>query len=143
MTTSRISKLAKTPALLVVALALAVSASGCIIDDSGGTGPGCYPDLTLSYVIIDNATGTAISCAAAGADTVRVTVNGYPLDYDCTTGAGVQTLLIPLDYPGDVGVYVELFGNGQSLSHVNQGMTIYVGCNGYVIPDPAELPVVL
>lgn len=143
MTTSRIRKSAQTPALLAVALGLAVSASGCIIDDSGGTGPGCYPELTLSYVVLDNATNNAISCATAGADTVRISVNGYPVDYTCNTGAGAQTVVIPLDYPGDVNVYVELFGNGQSLSHVNQGMTVYVGCNGYVIPQAAELPVVL
>jgi len=143
MTTRKISKLARIPALLALALGLALSASGCIIDDSGGSGPSCYPDLQLSYVVLDNATGNAISCAYAGADTVRVTVNGRAVDFVCDAGPSPRTIVIPLDQPGDVDVYVELFGNGQSLSHVNMGMSIFVDCYGYAILDPAELPVVL
>jgi hypothetical protein len=142
MITSRIRKIAQTPALLAVALGLALSASGCVIDDSGGTGPGCYPDLSLSYVILDNASQTPISCATAHADTVRITVNGAAIDYYCDTGAGVQPVTIPLDQPGTVDVYVELYGGGRLLSSVPT-MRIQVGCNGYQIPDPAELPVVL
>lgn len=148
MTTSRIRKIAQTPAvrpallpgLLAVALGLALSASGCIIDDSGGPGPGCFPDLTLSYLISDNATGAQISCATAGADTVRVTVNGTPIDYGCTTGPGQQPVTIQLDQPGTVDVYVELYGGGQLLSSVPT-MTVQVGCGGYQIGAPAELPV--
>jgi hypothetical protein len=144
MTTSRIRKIAQTPAvfraLLAVALGLALSASGCIIDDSGGPGPGCFPDLTLSYVISDNATGTQISCATAGADTVRVTINGTPIDYPCNTGAGQQALTIQLDQPGTVDVFVELYGSSQLLSSVPT-MTVQVGCGGYQIGTPAELPV--
>jgi len=144
MTKSKTWKLARIPALLAVALGLALSASGCIIDDTGGPGPGCFPDLTLSYVVLDNATGNAISCAAAGADTVRVTANGQALDYVCDAGASPRTLVVQFDQAGYVDVYVELYGNGKLLSHVNGPMTgLYVGCSGYVIPDPAELPVVL
>jgi hypothetical protein len=140
MTTSRIRKFAQTPALLAVALGLALSASGCIIDDSGGPGAGCYPDLSLSYVITDYATGSTISCATAGADTVRFVVNGSAVDKDCNTGAVVQPVTIPLNQTGTVDVYVELYGAGQLLSSVPT-MTVQVGCGGYQIGSPAELPV--
>jgi hypothetical protein len=141
--TKRMGRLTKTPVLLALVLGLALSASGCIISDSGGSGPGCYPDLTVSYVILDNRTGGAISCAQAGADTVRITVNGAPVDYVCNTGPTVQTVTIPLDSPGDVSVFVELFGYGQRLSSVDSAMYLYVGCSGFEINQPAQLPVVL
>jgi len=145
MTTNRTRTITKTPLLAALALAfgLAVSASGCIISDTGDTGPGCYPDLVVSYVVLDNSTQSAISCAQAEADTVRITVNDTPIDYQCNTGPTVQTVTIPLDVPGSVTVFVELLGYGQRLSSVNQAMSVYVGCGGYEILTPAELPVVL
>src|SRR3954468_3464219 len=133
MTTNRTRPITKTALLVALALAfgLGVAASGCIISDNDDTGPGCFPDLVVSYVILNNATNAAISCAQAGADTVRITVNGTPNDYVCNTGAAVQTVTIPLDSTGSVTVFVELFGYGQSLSSVNYPLTVNVGCSGY------------
>ena len=145
MTTNRTRTVTKTPLLVALALAvgLTVSASGCIISDGGDTGPGCFPSLTVSYVILDNSSQAAISCAQAGADTVRITVNDFPTDYVCNTGAVVQTVTIPLDSTGAVTVFVELFGYGRRLSSVNYPLSVNVGCAGYELPYPAELPVVL
>jgi hypothetical protein len=145
MTTNRTRTITKTPLLVALALAfgLAVSASGCIISDTGDTGPTCSPDLVVSYVILNSATNTPISCAAAGADTVRITVNNFPKDFVCNTGPAVQTVIIPLDSTGSATVYVELFGYGRRLSSVNYPVDVPVGCSGYELPYAAELPVVL
>jgi len=145
MTTNKTRTVTKTPLLAALALAfgLAVSASGCIISDTGDTGPNCFPEIVVSYVILDNSTNNPISCAQAGADTVRITVNDKPVNYQCNTGAAVQTVSIPLDSTGSVTVYVELFGYGQRLSSVNYPLAVNVGCGGYELPYPAELPVVL
>ena len=145
MTTNRTRTITKTPLLAALALAfgLAVSASGCIISDTGDTGPGCLSRPLRQLRDPRQQHPRRDQLRAAGADTVRITVNDTPIDYQCNTGPTVQTVTIPLDVPGSVTVFVELFGYGQRLSSVNQAMSVYVGCAGYEILTPAELPVVL
>jgi hypothetical protein len=139
-TTSRIGSLT----LLAVAAGLAVSASGCIVDD-GNPGPygggACYPDLYVNWQVVQTANNvdTPITCATAGAATLTGQVDVFTDTVTCPAGssgssAGGQPLYFPLNQVGTYAVNVQLrdaSGNILSQTGVNGSPpSIYVDCSG-------------
>lgn len=122
-TTSRIRNVARTSlrvVLLAGAAALAVTTSGCIVDDSGynsGYGSGsCLPDLLVDWQI-QNSSGAFVTCAAAGAATVSATVNGSVFPQACLAAQSFGSIDVPLAGVGSYDITVSLFAaNGTSLA---------------------------
>jgi hypothetical protein len=119
-TTSRIRNFARSSlrvVLLAGAAALAVTTSGCIVDDSGpGYGGGCAIDLFVDWQI-QNSAGAPVTCAGAGAATVVVTVDGTVFQQACPPNLSMGSYDAPLQGPGTYNITVGLFdANGNSLA---------------------------
>lgn len=120
-TTSRIRNFGLTSVrfvLLAGAVAVAVTTSGCIVDDSGyNSGYGsCLPDLLVDWQI-QNSTGAPVTCAGAGAATVTATVNGSEFPQTCLATESFGSIDVPLAGVGSYDVIVSLFAaSGTSLA---------------------------
>jgi hypothetical protein len=147
-TTSRIRNFARTSlrvVLLAGGAALAVTTSGCIVDDSGyNSGYGsCLPDLLVDWQI-HNSAGASVTCGAAGAATVRADVNGSPFPQDCLAGESFGSIDVPLGGVGSYDITVSLFAaDGTSLATPQQYSPPLVINNCYTneTPTPAVLVV--
>jgi hypothetical protein len=96
-TAAKKRRLPLAPALLLAAVAgLAISASGCVIDDGVNH---CQPFLTVPWqiVVVDsNGNDVPTTCSAAGATSVEIDVNGIPYTQTCppaATGGSIDILL--------------------------------------------------
>ena len=134
-TTSRIGSLA----LLAVAAALAVSASGCIIDNNSSPGS-CYPDLYVDYEIVAQSDNTLVTCAQAGADTVVATVYGVDFPQACPASSSSGSILVQLDQTGSYPVSIALFSGSTNLSQTPT-ITVPVDCSGSSSTPVAQLGV--
>jgi hypothetical protein len=150
-TTSRIRNFTRTSfrvVLLVGAAALAVTTSGCIVDDSGpGYGGGCTPDLFVDWQI-QNSAGAPVTCAGAGAATVVVTVSGaayaQPVDYPqvCVANQTYSSVDLLLAGGGIYDVTVSLYdATGNSLAPAQSISLDINSCGSYQTPSAALLVV--
>src|SRR5262245_24646380 len=100
--TSEIAKRVGKLAPLALAIGLAVSASGCIIESSSGGS--CLPDLLVPWSVVQETAGgdVLITCAQAGATSVEVDVNGNTFSQTCPPTATSGQLSIRL---GGAGTY--------------------------------------
>jgi hypothetical protein len=119
---------------LAVAAGLAVSASGCIIDNTGPGPASCLPDLYVNWQVVDK-TDAPVTCGTAGAASVAGQVGGFTDSVACPTASatGLQ-LYFPLDQVGTYNVNVQLLdAGGGILSQTGVTMpppSIYVDCSG-------------
>ena len=140
-TTSRIGSLA----LLTVVTGLAVSASGCFVDNSSGPASVCYPDLYVNWQVVDN-TDTPLTCASVGATSVTGQVGGFTDTEPCPAAAssGPQLVFL-LNQVGTYSVNVQLRdANGAILSETGVNMaapSIYVDCSGNTQSQPLLLSI--
>jgi hypothetical protein len=124
-TAAKKRRLPLAPALLLAAVAgLAVSASGCVIDDGSNH---CAPFLTVPWSIVDNTTNAPITCSMAGATSVEIDVNGQAYTQNCTpnqTGGQIDILL-----SGSGGYTVDAFLlNGSTTLSEAHPPSFGVGC---------------
>jgi hypothetical protein len=130
------------PALLIAAAALALSASGCVVDDNSGPTYGtCYPYLYVPWEIVDNTSSAPVTCDAIGADTVELDVNGQMFTQPCIGSASTGQFQVAL---GGAGTYtVDLYllrGSEPALSEIHPD-SFHVGCNDTQTPV-ATFPVI-
>lgn len=114
-TTSRIRNFGLTSVRLVLvagAVALAVTTSGCIIDDTGsGYGGGCATSLFVDWQI-QNSAGAPVTCAGAGAATVLVTVDTVNYQQTCPPSSSQGFYQVPIQGSGTYNITVGLFDAG-------------------------------
>lgn len=118
--TSRMRNFARTSlrvVLLAGAAALAVTTSGCIVDDSGpGYGGECATSLFVDWQI-QNSAHAPVTCAAAGAATVLITVDTVDYQPTCTSGSSEGSYQVPIQGSGTYNITVGLYdANGNSLA---------------------------
>jgi hypothetical protein len=143
-TTGRIKKLGLTSLLtvsVVGAVALAVTASGCVIDPGSGYGGGCAPDLLIDWQI-QNSAGAPVTCGGAGAATVTATVDGTPYQQTCPPNFAQGQFDVFLPYSGNTDVTVNLYDSTGTSLAPSQSITLNVtSCYTSETPSPALLVV--
>jgi hypothetical protein len=136
----------RAPLLLFFAASgLALSASGCIIDNSS-TPDICLPDLTISWRIVSNVDGATLTCAQAGnADTVTAQIDGgafgsaltsFPAA--CPANATSGSFIAQLPASGTYNVSLELTSGAALLSETNV-LVQPVDCSGNTATPVAPL----
>lgn len=135
----------RAPMLLLAAAGLAVSASGCIIDNSSPPDV-CTPDLLISWQIFRNNTSTLLTCSqAGGADTVTAQIDGgaygsvltsFPAP--CPANAASGSFIAQLPASGTYNVSLELTSAGSLLSETNV-LVQPVDCSGASATPTAPL----
>jgi hypothetical protein len=144
MNTKSFRTLALRPFLFAAVAGLALAVSGCVVDSNpnDGYGYGCQSDLRVDWQI-QNPAGGAVTCAAAGAATVVINIDGadYPQTCDANKSFGKQDILLQQNYASyNVTVNLE-DANGNALA-VPQTTSIEVtSCDNYQTPGPALLVV--
>jgi len=142
-TTSRNRSFGLTSILFLGAVALAATASGCIIDPGSGSGygGGCAPDLFIDWQI-QNSAGAPVTCAGAGAATVMVTVDTVNYPQICVPGQNTNFYDAILQGTGTYNVTVGLYdAGGVSLAPAQSISLDISSCGSYQTPSPALLVV--
>lgn len=142
MTTSRkIRSFGLTSLFLLGAVALAATASGCVIDDGNGCGGGFGPDLFVDWQI-QNSAGAPVTCAGAGAATVVVTVDKVTYPQTCVADQSGSSVDVPLQGSGTYDVTVSLYdATGNSIAPAQSISVSVSSCGSYATPSPALLVV--
>ena len=143
MNTNRLPAFVLGPVLFAVAVGLAVTASGCVVDGGPGYGyGGCQPDVFVDWQI-QNPAGGAVTCDAVGAKTVVIDIDGADFPQTCPDGFsyGSQDILLQqVNASYKITVNLE-DGDGLALA-VPQTTTVEVtACQSYATPGPAILVV--
>ncbi len=146
MNTKSFRTLALGPTLLAAVVGLGLALSGCVVDttpnDGYGYGYGCQSDLYVDWQI-QNPAGGSVTCAAAGAATVVINIDGvnYPQTCPPSKVLGYQDIALQQNYASyNVTVNLE-DANGNALA-VPQTTSIDVTvCDSYKTPGPALLVV--
>jgi len=135
----------RAPMLLLAASALALSASGCIIDNSSSPDV-CLPDLLVSWQIFRNNTSIPLTCSqAGGADTVTAQIDGgafgsvltdFPAP--CPANATSGSFIVELPATGTYNVSLDLTSGGSSVSTTNI-LVQPVDCSGNTATPVAPL----
>jgi hypothetical protein len=117
---------------LAIAVGLAVSASGCVIDSSNsGT---CFPDLFVPWQIVEDVPGDPpLTCAQAGATSVEIDVNGQAFLDSCPANATGGQFSIPLADAGNYTLDGFLLSGNVVLSEVHPP-SFSVGCSDVQTP---------
>jgi hypothetical protein len=138
-TTSRTRSFGFTSILLLGAVALAATASGCVIDNGNCGGAGS--DLFVDWQI-QNSAGAPVTCGGAGAATVVVTVDKVDYPQTCVSTRSSSSIDVPLQGSGTYDVTVSLYdATGNSLAP-SQSISVDVNsCGSYATPSPALLVV--
>jgi hypothetical protein len=140
-TTNRVRPFVLGPVLFAAAVGLALTFSGCVVDTGPDYGSGCQSDLWVDWQI-QNPSGGFVTCDAAGAATVVITIDGVPYPQVCAAGFsyGKQDIPLQSNYATyDVTVNLE---NSSGASLAQQSTSVDVTyCNTYYTPGPAPLVV--
>jgi hypothetical protein len=144
MNTKSFRTLALGPLLLAALAGVALTLSGCVVDTgpNGGYGYGCQSDLFVDWQI-QNPAGGAVTCAAAGAATVVINIDGAPYPQTCVPNKsfGSQDIILQQNY-ASYNVTVNLEDAGGNALAVPQTTSIDVTvCDSYQTPGPAILVV--
>ncbi|HEY4185133.1 MAG TPA: hypothetical protein VGP07_08700 [Polyangia bacterium] len=140
-TTNRVRPFVLGPVLLAAAVGLALTSSGCVVDSGPDYNSGCQSDLWVDWQI-QNSSGGLVTCDAAGAATVLITIDGAPYPQMCQAGFsfGKQDIPLQSNYASyDVTVNLE-DAAGTSLAQVSTTVNITY-CGTYYTPGPAPLVV--
>jgi hypothetical protein len=96
--------------------ALAVSAAGCIIDESSSADDSCAPNryVTVSWQIHSTTSNSILSCEQASAKSVNLNLGAYTYQYQCSLYGASTTGGIP---EGNYDTSMQLVGtDGSDLS---------------------------
>jgi hypothetical protein len=134
-TTHRLRPFVLGPVLLAAAVGLALTSSGCVVDGSD-----CQSDLFVDWQI-QNSTGGPVTCDAAGAATVLITIDGAPYPQMCVPGYSYGSQYIPLQSNhASYNVTVNLYdANGNALVPQQTSTVSVAGCGSYETAGPAPL----
>jgi hypothetical protein len=135
----------RAPMVLLAGFGLAVTASGCIIDNSNPPDI-CLPDLTINWRIVSNVDNAVLTCAQAGnADTVTAQIDGgaygsvlTPWTGACPANASSGSFIAQLPASGTYNVSLELTSGGSLLSETNV-LVQPVDCSGNTNTPRADL----
>jgi hypothetical protein len=132
--------------LCAAAVGLALTASGCVVDtgpgNGNGYGYGCQSDLFVDWQI-ENLKGGFVTCAAAGAATVVIDIDGTPYPQTCESiqTSGSQDIPLQANYATyDVTVSLE-DASGYPLATPQVTSVNVTSCGSYRTPGPATLVV--
>jgi hypothetical protein len=144
MNTKSFRTLALGPLLLAAVVGLGLALSGCVVDNStdDGYGYGCQSDLYVDWQI-QNPAGGSVTCAAAGAASVVINIDGvnYPQTCPPDKVLGHQDILLQQNY-ASYNVTVNLEDASGNALAVPQTTSIDVTvCGSYQTPGPALLVV--
>jgi hypothetical protein len=144
MNTKSFRTLALGPFFLAAVVGLGLTLSGCVVDTTpdGGYGYGCQSDLNVDWQI-QNPAGGAVTCAAAGAATVVINIDGVNYPQTCTANMsyGNKDILLQKNY-ASYNVTVNLEDASGNALAVPQTTSIDVTvCGSYQTPGPALLVV--
>jgi hypothetical protein len=136
--------LALGPLLLAAVAGITLTLSGCVVDTSpnGGYGYGCQSDLFVDWQI-QNPAGGAVTCAAAGAASVVINIDGVPYPQTCVPNRsfGNQDIFLEQNYASyNVTVNLE-DANGSALAVPQTTSLDVTACDSYKTPGPAILVV--
>ncbi|HEX3902802.1 MAG TPA: hypothetical protein VH853_08115 [Polyangia bacterium] len=131
------------PVLFALAVGLALTASGCVVDGGPSYGyGGCQPDVFVDWQI-QNPAGGQVTCDAVGAATVVIDIDGADYPQSCPAGYsyGSQDILLQ-QTNASYNITVNLEDkNGVALA-VPQTTTLdAASCQSYATPGPAILVV--
>jgi hypothetical protein len=144
MNTKSFRTLALGPLVFAAVAGITLTLSGCVVDTSpnGGYGYGCQSDLFVDWQI-QNPAGGAVTCAAAGAASVVINIDGASYPQTCLPNKsfGSQDIVLQQNYASyNITVNLE-DANGNALA-VPQTTSIDVAaCDSYQTPGPALLVV--
>jgi len=142
MNTKSFRTLALGPVLFAVVGGLGLALSGCVVDSSSDDGYGCQSDLYVDWQI-QNPAGGSVTCAAAGAATVVINIDGvnYPQTCPANKVLGFQDIALQQNY-ASYNVTVNLEDASGNALAVPQTTSIDVTvCGSYQTPGPALLVV--
>jgi hypothetical protein len=144
MNTKSFRTLALRPLLFAATAGLGLALSGCVVDSgpNGGYGNGCESDLTVDWQI-QNPAGGAVTCAAAGAATVVINIDGtnYPQTCEGDKSFGGQDIFLQQNY-ANYNVTVNLEDASGNALAVPQTTSVDVtSCGSYATPGAAILVV--
>jgi hypothetical protein len=144
MNTKSFRTLALGPVLFAVVGGLGLALSGCVVDSSqdDGYGYGCQSDLYVDWQI-QNPAGGSVTCAAAGAASVVINIDGvnYPQTCPSDKVLGHQYIALQQNY-ASYNVTVNLEDASGNALAVPQTTSIDVTvCGHYQTPGPALLVV--
>jgi hypothetical protein len=141
-TTNRVRPFVLGPVLLAAAVGLALTSSGCVVDTSSDYGSGCQSILEVDWQI-QNSAGGFVTCDAAGAATVVITIDGVNYPQMCQAGFSYGYKDIPLQSNyASYNVTVNLEDAGGIPLAPQVATTIDVTyCSTYYTPGPAPLVV--
>ena len=131
------------PVLFALAVGLALTASGCVVDSGPGYGyGGCQPDVFVDWQI-QNPAGGQVTCDAAGAATVVIDIDGADYPQTCPDGYsyGSQDILLQ-QANASYNITVNLEDKTGAALAVPQTTSLNVSsCQSYATPGPAILVV--
>lgn len=144
MNTKSFRTLALGPLLLAAVVGLGLTLSGCVVDTSAddGYGYGCQSDLYVDWQI-QNPAGGSVTCAAAGAATVVINIDGvnYPQACPPDKVLGHQDIALQQNYASyNVTVNLE-DASGNALAVPQTTSVDVAACGSYQTPGPALLVV--
>jgi hypothetical protein len=144
MNTKSFRTLALGPLLFAAVAGIALTLSGCVVDTgpNDGYGYGCQSDLFVDWQI-QNPAGGAVTCAAAGAATVVINIDGVSYPQNCMpdTSFGNQDIVLQQNY-ASYNVTVNLEDASGNALAVPQTTSVNVtACASYQTPGPAILVV--
>jgi hypothetical protein len=135
----------RVPMLFLALSGLAVSASGCIIDNTSSPDI-CLPDLTINWRIVSSLDNAVLTCAEAGnADTVTAQIDGGAFGSaltsftgPCPANATSGSFIAELPASGTYNVSLELTSGATLLSETNV-LVQPVDCSGNTSTPRADL----
>jgi len=143
MNTKSFRTLGLGPLLFAAAVGLGLALSGCVVDSSpDGYGYGCQSTLYVDWQI-QNPAGGSVTCAAAGAASVVINIDGvnYPQSCPPNKVLGYQYIDLQQNY-ASYNVTVNLEDASGNALAVPQTTSVDVTvCGNYQTPGPALLVV--
>jgi hypothetical protein len=134
----RITRSIGTFARWAMLAGLALSGSGCVVDEGGPPAGVCTPDLYVNWevtAVVNGVVDTPVTCDSAGAVSVAGLVGGVSDSVSCPAGVSQSApLYFRLPRTGYYYPDVRLVdGGGNTLSELGaagSGPSIFVDCSG-------------
>jgi hypothetical protein len=126
-------------------MAIALVASGCVVETGPDTGDGaggsCYPNLIIDYEI-QNAVGGPVTCDGAGAVTIQATVDGVMFPAACPADSSAGSVIVPLQGLGTYNATINVYDrHGNALAPAQSSSFSIGSCGDTETQTPAILVV--
>jgi hypothetical protein len=136
----------KRTLLMIGTVAMALTGAGCVVEtgpDGGGGyyGGECLPTLYIDYEI-QNASGSPVTCAGAGAVSVQATVDGVMFPQPCPSGSSFGQIAVPLQGLGTYNAAVNVFDSKGNPVAQAQSSTFNITSCGDTEPNTPAILVV-